>query len=48
MKLGIDITKTGPETVFNVLRLALHSLEQNEEVCIFPSGKGVKLDQVKA
>ncbi len=34
MKLGMVITRTGPETVFNVLRLALYSVEQGDEVRI--------------
>lgn len=32
MKLGMVITQTDPETVFNALRLALYSLEQGDEV----------------
>ena len=47
MKLGIIITHTHPETVFNVLRLALYSIEQGDEVRIFLSGKGVEIDQVE-
>ena len=34
MKLGMIITQTDPETVFNALRLALYSLEQGDEVRI--------------
>ena len=41
MKLGIIITQTDPETVFNTLRLAEYSLQQGDEVRIFLSGKGV-------
>jgi hypothetical protein len=37
MKLGIIITQTEPETVFNTLRLALYSLQQGDQVRIFPS-----------
>ena len=44
MKLGVVITQTDPETVFNVLRLASYSLEQGDEVRIFLSGKGVEID----
>ena len=44
MKLGIIITRTEPETVFNALRLALYSLEQGDPVRIFLSGKGVEID----
>ena len=47
MKLGMIITQTDPETVFNALRLALYSLEQGDEVHIFLSGKGVEIDQVE-
>ena len=32
MKLGMIITQTDPETVFNALRLALYSLEQGDSV----------------
>jgi uncharacterized protein involved in oxidation of intracellular sulfur len=46
MKLGIIITQTDPETVFNALRLALYSLQQGDEVRIFLSGKGVEIDRV--
>ena len=47
MKLGMIITQTDPETVFNALRLALYSLEQGDEVCVFLSGRGVKIDQIE-
>ena len=47
MKLGIIITQTEPETVFNALRLALYSLEQGDPVRIFLSGKGVEIDQIE-
>jgi len=46
MKLGMIITQTDPETVFNGLRLALYSLQQGDEVCIFLSGKGVDIDKI--
>lgn len=48
MKLGIIITQTEPETVFNTLRLALYSLQQGDQVRIFLSGKGVELDKIEA
>ncbi len=41
MRLGIIITQTESETVFNALRLALYSLGQGDTVRIFLSGKGV-------
>ncbi len=47
MKLGMIITQTDPETVFNALRLALYSLEQGDDVRIFLSGKGVEIDQIE-
>ena len=47
MKLGVIITQTDPETVFNALRLALYSLEQGDEVRIFLSGRGVEIDQIE-
>jgi sulfur relay (sulfurtransferase) complex TusBCD TusD component (DsrE family) len=47
MRLGIIITQTDPETVFNALRLALYSLKQGDEVRIFLSGRGVEIDQTE-
>ncbi len=47
MKLGMIITQTEPETVFNALRLALYSLEQGDEVRIFLSGIGVEIDKIE-
>jgi uncharacterized protein involved in oxidation of intracellular sulfur len=47
MKLGMVITQTDPETVFNALRLALFSLEQGDTVRIFLSGRGVEIDQIE-
>ncbi len=47
MKLGIIISQTEPETVFNTLRLALYSLEQGDTVKIFLSGKGVEIEQIE-
>jgi sulfur relay (sulfurtransferase) complex TusBCD TusD component (DsrE family) len=47
MKLGMIITQTNPETVFNALRLALYSLEQGDEVRVFLSGKGVEIDSIE-
>jgi sulfur relay (sulfurtransferase) complex TusBCD TusD component (DsrE family) len=46
MKLGMIITQTDPETVFNALRLALYSLEQRDEARIFLSGRGVDIDKI--
>jgi uncharacterized protein involved in oxidation of intracellular sulfur len=47
MKLGMIITQTEPETVFNALRLALYSLQQGDQVRIFLSGKGVEIDHIE-
>ena len=47
MKLGMIITQTDPETVFNALRLALYSLKQGDEVRIFLSGRGVEIDGIE-
>jgi sulfur relay (sulfurtransferase) complex TusBCD TusD component (DsrE family) len=47
MKLGIIVTQTEPETVFNALRLALYSLQQKDQVRIFLSGKGVDIDKIE-
>ena len=47
MKLGMIISQTDPETVFNALRLALYSLEQGDEVRVFLSGRGVEIDQIE-
>lgn len=46
MKLGIILSQTEPETVFNALRLANYSLKQGDMVKIFLVGKGVELDQI--
>ncbi|NBB94961.1 MAG: sulfur reduction protein DsrE [Planctomycetes bacterium] len=47
MKLGMVITQTDPETVFNALRLASYSLAQGDQVRIFLSGKGVEIDEIE-
>jgi uncharacterized protein involved in oxidation of intracellular sulfur len=46
MKLGIIITQSGAETVFNALRLANYSLQQGDTVRIFLSGRGVDIDKI--
>lgn len=46
-KLGIVITQTDPETVFNVFRLANYALNKKDEVSIFLLGKGVELDRIQ-
>jgi len=47
MKVGMIITQTDPETVFNALRLALYSLGQGDEVRIFLSGSGVEIGRIE-
>jgi len=47
VKLGMIITQTDAETVFNALRLALYSLEQGDEVRVFLSGRGVEIDRIE-
>jgi sulfur relay (sulfurtransferase) complex TusBCD TusD component (DsrE family) len=47
MRLGIIITQTDPETVFNALRLALYGQEQGDKVRVFLSGKGVEMDRIE-
>lgn len=47
MKLGIILSQTEPETVFNALRLANYSLQQGDQVKIFLMGKGVELEQIR-
>ena len=47
MKLGIVISNTDPDTVFNALRLANFSLSKEDSVLIFLIGKGVELGQIR-
>lgn len=47
MKLGIILSHTQPETVFNALRLASYSLTQGDSVKIFLVGPGVELDRIE-
>jgi uncharacterized protein involved in oxidation of intracellular sulfur len=47
MKLGIILSQTEPETVFNALRLANYSLKQGDTVRIFLMGQGVELDRIE-
>ncbi len=46
MKLGIILSQTEPETVFNALRLANFSITQGDSVRIFLMGKGVEIDKI--
>jgi len=47
MKLGIILSQTDPETVFNGLRLANFSLKQGDTVRVFLLGKGVEIDRIE-
>ena len=44
MKIGIIISQTNPETVWNVLRLANFSVKQGDKVKIFLIGEGVEYE----
>ena len=44
MKIGIIITQTNPETVWNTFRLANFALAQGDEVKIFLVGEGVEYE----
>lgn len=46
MKIGIILSQTDPETVFNALRLANYSLKQGDTVRIFLLGRGVEIDGI--
>ena len=46
MKLGLVLSSNDPETAFNALRLANHSVAQGDAVTLFLLGKGVELDQI--
>ena len=46
MKLGLILSQTEPETVFNALRVANYSLKQGDHVKVFLIGKGVELDKI--
>ncbi len=42
MKIGIIISQTNPETVWNIFRLANFSIKQGDEVKIFLVGEAVE------
>lgn len=44
MNLGIIISQTNPETVWNAFRLANFSIKQGDEVKIFLVGEGVEYE----
>lgn len=47
MKLGIVLSTTEPESVFNALRLGNYALGQGDSVRVFLLGKGVELDKIQ-
>ena len=47
MKLGIVLSTTEPETLFNALRLGNYAAGQCDIVRVFLLGKGVELDQIE-
>ena len=44
MKIGIIISQTNPETVWNAFRLANFSIKQGDEIKIFLMGEGVEYE----
>lgn len=46
MKLGVILSQTEAETVFNALRLANYALKQGDAVKVFLLGQGVELDRI--
>lgn len=44
MKLGIILYSNDPETVWNTFRFALKARENDEEVTVFLTGRGVDAD----
>ncbi len=44
MKIGIIISQTNPETVWNAFRLANFSIKQGDKVKIFLIGEGVEYE----
>ncbi len=47
MKIGIIISQTEPETVWNALRFANTSLLEEHRVKIFLLGKGVEIESIE-
>ncbi len=46
-KLGLVLTQTDPETVFNVFRVGEYALKQGDDVSLFLLGKAVELEKIK-
>ncbi len=47
MKIGMIISQTEPETVFNVLRLANFSIKSGDQVQVFLLGQGVEIESTE-
>ena len=47
MKIGIIISQTEPETVWNVFRFGSFSLSKEHEVKVFLLGKGVECEEIE-
>jgi uncharacterized protein involved in oxidation of intracellular sulfur len=48
MKIGIIISTTDPETVWNALRFANTAILERHQVKIFLLGKGVEIEKIKS
>ena len=47
MKIGIVISNTNPESIWNALRFANTALLEDHQVKIFLLGKGVEIENIK-
>jgi sulfur relay (sulfurtransferase) complex TusBCD TusD component (DsrE family) len=47
MKIGIIISQTDPETVWNAFRLGNFSLDKSHTVKVFLIGKGVEYEEIE-
>jgi uncharacterized protein involved in oxidation of intracellular sulfur len=47
MKLGVVISQTNPELVFNAFRLANFSRKEGDEVKVFLLAEGVEMDRIE-
>ncbi|MBL7118652.1 DsrE family protein [Candidatus Bathyarchaeota archaeon] len=47
MRIGIIVSQTDPETVWNAFRFANFSLEKGHTVKIFLIGKGVEYEEIR-
>ncbi len=46
MRIGIVVSSSDPETVWNVFRFANFSLDKGEDVSVFLLGKGVEAEKI--